>query len=770
MSTVQEALARPIRRVGDTPVVGPVVKGLLFGLGTYVVARALFGTPLSLMLYAGALGALYGLLGAGIIIIYRTNRIVNFAVGAMGAAPAVFALTLYTNKGWSYWAVLPLALVAGALLGALVHLVIIKRFSTAPRLILTVVTIGIAQLLAFIAFMTPTWLGVKGLPDSVRTPFSDWTVFRLGTDRITGDYFIAAVTVAVLAIGLGAFFKFTRMGIAIRASAENADRALTLGIPVERVSMVAWTIAGFFSAVTVFLRSPLVGLPLGGLASASILLFALTAAVIGRMESIPLALAGGIAIGVMDQSSVYASGRSDLAIALMLPVILIALFLQKTGLSRAHDTGVSSFRSVKENRPIPLELRRLPEVRVAKVAVGAFVVVAALTAPIYLGNELGKGSLVVISAIVAVSLVVLTGWAGQISLGQFAFTGIGASVAGGLAANQNMDFFATLIIGGLAGALVAVLIGLPALRVQGLFLAVTTLAFAAATDSYLLKPNQFFGKLLLPNEGESIFRPVLWDRVSLGDPLNETPYYYFCLVFLALAIVAAMSFRRHRSGRVLIALRDNSRAASSYAVNVARNRLAAFAISGFLAAIAGVLYVYQTLAIDAGSYGPSRSIFIFAAAVIGGISSIGGAVLGVVIVQGVTYFEDRIGIDFLGLLVTGPGLILVLYTLPGGFAEGLFRVRDSFLRWVANKHAIHVPSLVADRRIEEAEAKDDSLVHLAEERVEAVEEAAAAGLTVEVLGGIGTTILCPVCGVTLTLDQAAVHDHLQPVTTQGASS
>jgi len=263
---------------------------------------------------------------------------------------------------------------------------------------------------------------------------------------------------------------------------------------------------------------------------------------------------------------------------------------------------------------------------------------------------------------------------------------------------------------------------------------------------------------------------VLWDRVSLGDPLNETPYYYFCLVFLALAIVAAMSFRRHRSGRVLIALRDNSRAASSYAVNVARNRLAAFAISGFLAAIAGVLYVYQTLAIDAGSYGPGRSIFIFAAAVIGGISSIGGAVLGVVVVQGVTYFEDRIGIDFLGLLVTGPGLILVLYTLPGGFAEGLFRVRDSFLRWVANKHAIHVPSLVADRRIEEAEAKDDSLVHLAEERVEAVEEAAAAGLTVEVMGGIGTTILCPVCGVTLTLDQAAVHEHLQPAAPQGVSS
>ena len=735
---------------------------ILFAFGV----RLLWPAPIGVMVQGLVIGGLTALIAFGLALVYRSNRIINFAQGDLGGVPASLAVLLILDSGWPYPIAFGAAIVSAIMLGAVVEFLFVRRFRKAPRLILTVVTIGIAQLLAFIAFMTPGWLGVKGLPDQVRTPFSGWEIEVLG-DKITGDYIVAAVVVVVLVAALGAFFRFTRMGIAIRASAENADRALRLGIPVDRVSMVAWTIAGFFSVVTVFLRSPLVGLPLGGLASAGILLFALTSAVIGRMESIPMALAGGIAIGVMDQSSVYKTGRSDLAIALMLIIILAALFLQKTGLSRAHDTGVSSFRAVKENRPIPLELRHLPEVRFAKLGVAAFVVIAALTAPIYLGTELGKGSLVVISAIVAVSLVVLTGWAGQISLGQFAFTGIGASVAGGLAANQNMDFFATLIIGGLAGAFVAVLIGLPALRVQGLFLAVTTLAFAAATDSYLLKPNQFFGKLLLPDEGNSIFRPVLWGRVSLGDPLNETPYYYFCLVFLALAIVAAMSFRRNRSGRVLIALRDNSRAASSYGVNVARNRLAAFAVSGFLAAIAGVLYAYQTLSIDAGSYGPSRSIFIFAAAVIGGISSIGGAVLGVVVVQGITYFEDRIGIDFLGLLVTGPGLILVLYTLPGGFAEGLFRIRDSFLRWVAAKHEIHVPSLVADRRVDEEASKDDSLVTLAEEQVEAVEEAAAAGLTAGV--GAGTTILCPVCGVTLSLEQAAVHEHLQPVTPQGVS-
>ena len=571
MSSPFEPVAAPLRKLSSTPVLGPVAKGATFALGTYVLARAIFGTPPGLMLYAAALGALYGLLGAGLIVIYKTNKIINFAVGAMGAAPSVFALTLYTAKGWNFWLCVVIALGGGALLGCAINVLVIQRFKSAPRLILTVVTIGLAQLLAFIAFQTLPWLGVKALPEQVYTPFSKWVLFHLGTDKITGDYAVAAVVVAVCALLLGAFFKYTRMGIAVRASAENADRALLLGIPVDRVGMVAWTLAGFFSAVTVFLRSPLVGQPLGGLASAGVLIFALTAAVIGRMESIPMALAGGMAIGVMDQSSVYKTGRSDLAIALMLVVILVALFIQKGSMSRAHDTGVSTWKAVREFRPIPPELRHLPEIRFARIGLGILVLAFFVAAPWYLGDELGKGTLVICSCIVAVSLVILTGWAGQISLGQFAFVGVGAAVAGGLAANHNWDFFATLFVGGLAGALVAVLIGLPALRVQGPFLAVTTLAFAAAVAGYFLKVDQFFGKLLLPDSDKQIYRPVLWGRISLGDALNERPYYWFSLVILGFAVLAAMSFRRHRSGRILIAVRDNPRAISSYGVNLARN-------------------------------------------------------------------------------------------------------------------------------------------------------------------------------------------------------
>lgn len=710
---------------------GNIAKALLFAWATFVAAKWMFQTPNGLMIYAAALGSLYGLLAAGIIIVYRTNRIVNFAVGGMGAVPAVFALTLMTTKGLSYWFAAPLALVCGAVLGALIDVVVIRRFADAPRLILTVVTIGVSQFLSFIAFFTPDWLGTDLLPEVIRTPFTRFEA-KIQGQIITGDYAVAAVVVTIAVIGLGLFFRYTRMGVAIRASAENADRAALLGIPVTRVRTVAWMIAGLFSAITLLLRAPLVGLPLGGLGSVAILLFALAAAVVARMESIPTALFAGMAIGVIDQSSVFATGSSNLAAAIMLIVIVAALLVQRTSLSRADDTGVSSFKTVKEFRKIPPELRRLPELRWAKLALGGAAAAFFLLAPWYLGSELGKGTLIAIYSIVAVSLVVLTGWAGQISLGQFAFAGIGAAVAGGLAANHNIDLFAALFVGGLAGAFVSVIIGIPALRVQGLFLAVTTLAFAAATDAWILSSTTPVGELLLPDPGNRIERPILWGRISLGGPLEARPMYFFSLVILGLVVLAATAFRRNRSGRVLIAVRDNGRAASSYNVNLARTRLAAFAVSGWMAATAGVLLAYQTLSIDNGQFPAATSVAVFAAAVIGGMGSIGGAISGVIFVFGISFFEQRIGIENLALLVTGPGLVMVLYLLPGGFAEGFYRVRDLFLRHLAAKHDIHVPSLVADRRVEDGEEGDGEVTPddvelvdfdlLAEEAEEAEEE------------------------------------------------
>ncbi|HUF33267.1 MAG TPA: ABC transporter permease [Acidimicrobiales bacterium] len=686
---------------------------VLFVLGVQVA----FSPPLSLFLFGVASGSLYGLVAVGIILIYRTNRIINFAAAAIGAVPAILAVLLMVLKGVPYFVALPITIVGGLGLGGLTDVVVIRRFSKAPRLILTVATIGVAQILAFVALYIPIWLGREDISSGVTTPWTDLQVNTATNNLLlNGDYIFSVVTVVALAAGLALFFRFTRIGIALRASAENADRASLLGIPVERVQTVSWMIAGLLGAMTIFLRSPLVGVPVDGSLGYTVLLFALAAAVIARMESIPLAVVAGFAVGVLEQSSVAATGSSDLAAAIMLAFILGALLFQRGSLSRAYDAGVSTWQSLKEFRPVPTELRNVREVVVGRWVLAGLLLALVLFAPLMVSaGEVAKLSTIPITAIVAVSLVILTGWAGQISLGQFAIVGAGAVVAGKLATDFNQDFFTTVIAGALAGAAIAIVVGIPAVRIQGLFLAVTTLSFAGAVQFYFLKRNYAIGQLILPSQANArVGRPILWERIDLAPERN---YYYLCVVFLVLVLLAARSFRKNRSGRVLIATRDNQRAAPAYAMNLVRTRLAAFAVAGAIAGIAGVLQVYQSQSVDASTYGLVPSIQVFVATVIGGLTSLPGAVAGAVVIEAVSLFgEPRLtGISF---LVTGPGLLLILLFLPGGFAQAGYQLRDRYLRWVAAKHDILVPSLVADRMVEDTSDQDhimEDAQHHAEE-------------------------------------------------------
>jgi branched-chain amino acid transport system permease protein len=769
MTAIKEAAdgaLAPVRTVLENRIAGPIIKGIVALALATVACNQIFDAQPSIIVDGIALGSLYGLIGAGVILIYRTNRIINFAAAGLGAVPAVAGVLLIVNKHVSWYLMFPASLLAGALLGALVDILIIRRFAKTPRLILTVVTIGVSQLLAFIAIFVPRWLKPKGgqgqFISEVPTPFLHFR-FHIGKQNYSGDYIFAVILVTVLVAGLALFFRYTRIGIALRASAENADRASLLGIPVRRVGTVAWMLAGFFAAATIFTRSTLVGVPVDGTLGPIVLLYALAAAVIARMESVPVALGAGVIIGMFDQSSVSKTGKNSLAGAIMLVLILGALLLQRGKLSRAQDSGVSSFSHVKEFRPIPTELRRVREVVFARGALFAIVAFALLGAPFFLGDaRLSRAAPLLAYAIVAISLVILTGWAGQISLGQFGIVGIGAVVAGGLAANHNIDFFAALFLGMIGGAFVAVLVGLPALRIQGLYLAVTTLAFAGAVSGYVLNPQYTFGKLLLPESGNRIERFMLWQRIDFSTDTTfkwfgpdftlvaDAKYYYFCLVFLCLALLAARAYRRNWAGRILIAVRDNQRAAPAYAINLAKNRLAAFAISGAFAAAAGVLLAYHQGQIDSSSYGIGPSIFIFTATVIGGLTSLPGAVFGTLLIGGIdTYGETYM--EGLSLLVTGPGLVLVLMFLPGGLAEGMYQIRDSFLRWVAGRHDILVPSLIADKRVETGEDQQDVITE-AEQHVEETE-------SFDLLGG--PTITCPVCKLVLALDDAPEHDHLR---------
>jgi branched-chain amino acid transport system permease protein len=687
-----------------------IVFGRLHLLGVELGSRSA-PIPREIFLNGAVVGSLYGLVALGLILVFRANCIINFSQAQLGAVAASAALMLLTFQNWPYLAVLPIVLLGGALVGGTVEVVFVRRFSRSPRLILTVVTIGIGLLLqAFEFFTKKAIVGDDRFLQSVaaqyRTPFSRLWSTQLGTLTFSGDHVVTILVVAALAGGLALFFRYTDLGIAVRASAENRDRASLVGIPVKRVSTVVWVLAAVLSAVGVFLRGPLIGIPVTGFVGPTILLYGLAAAVIARMKSTTLAIAAGMGIGIVEQSVVFTRSAPGLVSPVLLVVIVASLLFQRGRLARALDAG-GGWQSAGELRPIPAELRDLPAVERARTLLWVGVGVIVVLAPWIVGaSRTDTTSRIAIVAMVGVSLVILTGWTGQISLGQWGIAALGAAVAGGLAANHNWDFFLTVGAAGLAGAAMAVAIGLPALRIQGLFLAVTTLAFAFVMPDFVLR-RQWFG-WLLPDQRSFADRPDLYGVFDLTEPTTVGPvtlsadakFYYLCVAFLGIALYLAGSLRRNRSGRLLVGVRDNPRMVQSYGVNLARTRLMAFAISGFIAAMGGALFAYQFGQIEPEAFLPQQSIAIFLMTVIGGASSLAGAVLGAVYVLGLPLLPVLRDVQFVELLTSGIGVLIILLVLPGGLIEGVYRLRDSWLRRVAERQGIHVPSLVADSRVE----------------------------------------------------------------------
>lgn len=766
MDRVRDAVAP----VWGHRIAGPILRGVLaylllvegavqivFGrvdLGFVEFGAKAAAVPRGVFVGGAVVGALYGLVAMGLILVYRASRIINFAQAQLGSLPAVVALLLVARHGWPYLSVIPIVLLGSALLGAAVEVTMVRRFANAPRLILTVITVGIGFLLLFFEFYAKDWVGGE-LKDVLSlefpTPFSGIR-FDMGPVTLTGDHLFAIVVVSALVVALGAFFRYTDIGIAVRASAENADRASLLGIPVRRVSTIVWVLAAMLSAIGVFLRTPLVGLPLTGFVGPSILLFGLATAVIAKMDSLPIAFGAGMLIGIIDRSALFSTRRASLANAVMLVVVVIALLAQRKSLSRALDSGISSFQAVQSFRPIPAELRGLPEVVWGRLAIFGLFGALVIAAPWLLGDaQTPQATLMVLYAMIGVSLVILTGWAGQISLGQYAIAGVGSAVAGGLAANHGWDFFGALFTGALAGAVMAVLIGLPALRIQGLFLAVTTLAFAFTVQNFLLR-REFFG-WLVPKDNSFVDRPRLYDRFDLGSESEllwftvtaDAKFYFLCLFFLGLTLGMAKALRNNRSGRILIGVRDNTRMLQAFGVNPQTTRLAAFGISGFIAGLAGALLAYQNVVFSPGGFAPEKSIELFVMAVIGGVSSLSGPILGALYVVGMPLVPGLRDIELVEVLTSSVGLLVLLNFLPGGLAEGMFRTRDTLLRKIAARRNLYVPSLVADVRQEaekDEEALTEELIHAQEEPADDVD-----------------VIRCPVCAHLVPLQEVKDHPH-----------
>ena len=685
-----------------------IAQAITGGVIAYTLLYWVPGSPLPTRMPWGVIaqglifGTSYALLAMGLILIYRTTRIVNFAYGAMGAMPGSIAVGLFVAKGWNYAVAVVIGVVVGFVTGAAVDVFVIRRFARSSRLVLTVASIGLAQILGAIGIAIGVGLGTDALIGNIETPLSGSWFIR--PYPVRGDHILMIGVAPIVLIGLGWFLLRTDAGRAVRAAAENEDRALLLGVPVRRLQTIVWAIAGGVSTITFITKAPFTGVVPDGLVGTTSILPGLAVAVIARFKSLPIALLAGFGLGIVEWTirwNVRAESIFDVA---FLCAILIALLLNRERTTRA-ETGESSWDSAGVLKPIPTQLRDVADVRIPRqiALYGGLFVLLALPLTFAPSTMVTLG-FAVVWCLVAVSLAVLTGWGGNISLGQFAIVGVGAMAAGNALVRWNFDLFGALLLAVLAGGLASVAIGLPALRIRGLYLAVTTLAFAVALDSYFLNPINF--PKLVP---ESIVRPVLWKRFDLS---SEWIAYYLCLAALLVAVAVVRAMRRSRAGRVVIGVRDNERGAAAFGVPTTRVKLQTFVISGCIAGLAGGVYIIVAGGTGQGTFKPNMSIEVFSYSVIGGLGSIAGAMSGVAMFRLLDFVLAK-GVEgeaatVLRLSLSGGGLLLVLYFLPGGLWQFVQRWRDRYLTRVADKRNIHVPSLVADRRVEEDKPEDET--------------------------------------------------------------
>lgn len=683
-----------VRGRGSVP---PALARVASVLGPAVAILALqvvfFPGPARVYVSGLIFGLLASLVAVGLALVNRANRVINFAQADLGVVPTVVALGIVVFSGWSWWFGLAAGLASALLLGVVVEVVFIRRFFRAPRLILTVATIGIAQLLAVGALLIPRMWGRDLVTERIPPPFT--ARFQVGEVIYDAGAVLVLVVVPLVLAALALFLRFTSVGTAVRAAAERADRASMLGIPVHALNTLVWVIAAVLSFIAVFLQANVVPMPLVQGANLKVLFLPIAALVLGRADHLPSVVVSAVALGVLDQGVVASTGTQGLTYPVLAAVVLVALLVRRGAKGRAVAEAVSTWRAADEVRPTPRALLRVPEVAAMRWGGLALLVVVALALPRWLGaGDMARASTVVVFALIVLSVVVLTGWAGQISLGQMSFVGVGAAVGAYSTVVWELDLAIGLVVSGAAGAAVATLVGLPALRLRGIYLAVTTLAFALATSNFLLVRRH---QSWIPNQ-----RIPRNEVLGTFDISSEDGIYRLCLAVVALGFLAVAGLRSSRTGRAMLAVRDNERTAASYGISPARVTLTAFAVSGFLAAVAGCLLVHLAGSFDEKTFDVDQSVLVFTAGVVGGLGSLAGAGLGALYLIGGNWLmptEQSVGQTIaliLDLLPSALGVLVVLLVFPSGLGGLVHSWRERWLVSVARRSGISVPSLTGD--------------------------------------------------------------------------
>jgi ABC-type branched-subunit amino acid transport system ATPase component/ABC-type branched-subunit amino acid transport system permease subunit len=524
-------------------------------------------------------------------------------------------------------------------------------------------------------------------------PFtSDLKIFGV---VLSGMSVLTALLVPVLIVGLAAFLRYSFLGKAIRAAANNPDAARLSGISVSRASAVTWGIAGGFAAISAVLQAP--SQPNFNVSALGpyLLMLTLGAAAFGAFVSIPWALGGGLFLGLLQQVvSAETSNAANGELAVFIAVLAIVFIRGKT-IAQAFATS----GGVTDDQPptrVPEVLRSSVLIRYQRwwlAAAGVLLALIVPTLPYF--NTTGRRfllMLVLLYALLGIALTMLIGWAGQVSLGHFALVGVGAYLTARWADNWSLLSMAVVV--GLIGAGFMVLTGLPALRVGGFALAVTTMGFAVICADWLYR-QEWIG-----SAGQFVTIPEAKLGPGLGTIPSQMTLYYLILGILVLGGAGAVALRKWGGARAAIAVRDNERAASALGIQPATVKLAILAVSGFYAAVVGVMWGQAWRAASPVQFTSDFSVALVAIPVIGGLGSLAGAVVAAGLLYSSTFFIGPHVANLFGdfgnnigfqLFLAGVGQVAVLLQFPRGIA-GLAQMGwERFLRRRADAMASWLP-------------------------------------------------------------------------------
>ena len=632
-----------------------------------------------LLLGSGA-GAIIAALGLGMVITYQGSGVVNFAAGSM-AMWSTYVYAELRNGAYPFpipglpgryhfgddvgfrWALI-LALLTAAIIGLAVYLLVFKPLRQAPALAKVVASVGL--IIVFITLVERRFQDVTAMRVAPILPREPVTI--TGNLTIPRDGLWLFAIVVILAAFLWMASKFLRIGLATRASAENEKGAVLLGYSPDFLAGLGWVISSVVTTLIAILAAPQVQLN-PTIFTFAFLIPALGAALIGKFQNYWPTLITGVLIGM--GQSICTKLQNDISwfpeygAREGIPFLVIIVTMVLLGERLPERGAVNSWK--------------LPSVPPARITPFSVLVPTALAlVGLFAFGPLWRAALMttIIASVLALSLVVLTGFGGQTSLAQMAFAGVAGFALSKLAMRYDIPFPIAPIIASLGAMLFGLLVGFPALRVRGTNLAIVTLAGGVTIAEFVFKNPAVIGDI--STGGAKIPNPKLgpWDfGLVFGNKVSRPIFGIFLIAILVLLCIAVANIRRAGSGRVMLAVRGNERAAAAVGINVTRVKMMLFAFSSFIAGVGGTLIAYRFGSVSDLSYGVMASLTALSVAYLGGITSVSGAVTaGITATAGVAFYGMNQVIGSMGsweVLIGGVLLIFTAIMNPEGIAGGI---------------------------------------------------------------------------------------------------